>query len=60
MVAHHEPPFPGRLSCIPDYLKATGHRWWVDTGVMLVAPTLPDVDCVIAQQSDRELDGVVM
>lgn len=34
--------------------------WWVDTDVMLVAPALPDVDCFLARQSDRELNGAVM
>ena len=34
--------------------------WWIDTDVMLVAPSLPAADIFLARQSDHELNGSVI
>jgi hypothetical protein len=34
--------------------------WWIDTDVMLVAPSLPAADIFLARQSDLELNNSVM
>ena len=34
--------------------------WWIDTDLMLVAPSLPATDIFIAWQSDHELNGAAM
>ena len=34
--------------------------WWIDTDVMLMAPSLPVTDIFVARQSDRELNGSAM
>ena len=34
--------------------------WWIDTDVMLMAPSLPAADIFVARQSDHELNGSAM
>jgi hypothetical protein len=34
--------------------------WWIDTDVMLLAPSLPAIGIFVARQSEQELNGSVM
>src|SRR5437870_11103162 len=34
--------------------------WWIDTDVLLLAPSLPAQNAFIAQQADHELNGAAM